>query len=163
MLRTTLLPFTFCLITFLACNKKQETTAVEEEDTTAVTTTTDTQTLPSKTTFSYKDINTAAEQELVVNWISKDTIAFTFAEKKDSCNVKEEGKAVNHFPDGDAETDEDENGEAYMAIEYIFENASTHLAIRISDDIKKAQIKYQAGTATNTFCIPTSSLVMNAR
>jgi hypothetical protein len=163
---------TLLCISFLsACQKTKEPTAepatVPQSDSAASTP------LPEAKSFitskkslrkkKFAHVNEAErlKQTLIVTWISEDTIEYTLKEESDLCVMDYQAKAVNRYPGGDGESEEDENGDAYLATEYIHENVEYILAIRISDDEDQAQIRFTAKQDEGDIdCVLYDNLVM---
>ncbi len=80
-------------------------------------------------------------KQLTVTWLSSDTVEFEIKSENMStaCERTLRGLAVNHYPDGDPEIDEDEEGNAYPAIEYYYEGDCS-LSLRIKPDRTLARI-----------------------
>jgi hypothetical protein len=75
--------------------------------------------------------NDVLEQNLHVTWVAPDRIDFLFLVTDKKSRLERELSGIATSLNGDPEIDEDENGEAYSAIEYWYHNGNCQLAIRI--------------------------------
>ncbi|MFN5168931.1 MAG: hypothetical protein ACK5DD_04860 [Cyclobacteriaceae bacterium] len=117
-------------------------------------------------TFEFEDKEQKFGQKLGVTWLTNDSIEFRLLSEDGICDTDYWGSAKNNYPDMDPELDEDENGEAYPASEYVTEQATYSLSIRISLDKDRARIIFVDKLREGTDCIPTPDLVLvkkNAR
>jgi hypothetical protein len=83
-------------------------------------------------TFDYKDKEQNFRQRLGVTWLTSDSIEFRLLSEDELCDTDYWGNAKNKYADMDPESDEDETGESYLSSEYVTENESYRLKIRIS-------------------------------
>jgi hypothetical protein len=117
-------------------------------------------------TFEFENREQKFQQKLGVTWLTNDSIEFRLLSIDDICNTSYWGTAKNNYPDMDPESDEDENGESYLASEYVAEEDTYSLDIRISLDKDRAKIIFTDKSGEDTDCIPTPDLVLvkkNAR
>lgn len=117
-------------------------------------------------TFEYEDNEQDFKQRLGVTWLTSDSIEFRLLSEDDLCDTDYWGNAKNKYADMDPESDEDETGESYLASEYVTNEQTYSLKIRISLDKDRARIIYRDKTDEDTDCIPTPNLVLvkkNAR
>ncbi|MCE3296261.1 MAG: hypothetical protein K0R65_1975 [Crocinitomicaceae bacterium] len=80
------------------------------------------------------------EQKLYVRFTGRNEIGYKLLVTREDCENELEGIAKSSG--GDGEIDEDADGNAYMAVEYRFENPDYYLGIRISEDKKKVKLAY---------------------
>jgi hypothetical protein len=119
-----------------------------------------------KTTFEFENKEQKFQQKLGVTWLTNDSIEFRLLSVDDICDTNYWGTAKNNYPGMDPESDEDENGESYLAYEYVTETDTYLLGIRISLDKDRAKIIFTDKSGEDTDCIPTPDLVLvkkNAR
>lgn len=117
-------------------------------------------------TFEFENKEQNFKQRLGVTWLTSDSIEFRLLSEDDICDTDYWGTAKNNYPDMDPESDEDENGESYLASEYVTEEDTYSLNIRISLDKDRARIIFTDKSGEDTDCIPTPDLVLvkkNAR
>jgi hypothetical protein len=117
-------------------------------------------------TFEFENEDQKFKQKLGVTWLTNDSIEFRLLSEDDICDTNYWGTAKNNYPDMDPESDEDENGESYLASEYVTEEDTYSLVIRISLDKDRARIIFTDKSGENSDCIPTPGLVLvkkNAR
>ena len=72
---------------------------------------------------------------------NKSKIFFKLVIVRENCEYEISGEAKTNTS-GDAEIDEDADGNAYMAIEFRFENKEHFLAIRIAENKEMSKISY---------------------
>jgi hypothetical protein len=105
----------------------------------------DVATTRGKTIAQYGYSNDSLVQTLSVEWVEEHTIQFTLSVEngKANCRMKLSGMASNLHIDSDPEIDEEENGEAYPSIEYLYKDDTSdcELFIRIAMDNDKVVIK----------------------
>ena len=99
-------------------------------------------------------------QKLGVKYLPDNKIKFRLSEKNNLCDVEYEGIAQNLYPDSDGESDDDEEGNAYFAIEYIFEDDGNTIYIRIAEEKDKARIKFSDKTREETDCVPSPNFLL---
>jgi hypothetical protein len=117
-------------------------------------------------TFEFANKEQKFKQKLGVTWLTNDSIEFRLLSEDDICDTNYWGTAKNNYPDMDPESDEDENGVSYLASEYVTEEDTYSLDIRISLDKNRARIIFTDKSGEDTDCIPTPDLVLvkkNAR
>jgi hypothetical protein len=97
-------------------------------------------------------------QQLAVSYKSETEIEFYLSfEKGGNCKNEISGKAENKNAGGDAETDDDNEGNAYAVNEFLYENGNCVIAIRIATDEKdKATVQF-SGCGS---CVEQSELLM---
>lgn len=110
--------------------------------------------------LEYIDKAENSTQKLGINWITADSIEYRLRTEDALCETDYSGSAKNKFPEGDAESDEDENGDSYFVTEYREEKNSYTLSIRISDDKDRAKINYQDKLNEEADCLPVSGLFL---
>jgi len=100
---------------------------------------------PSVATFFAE--NNVLKQNLNVTWVTPDRIDFIYliTDKKSGFESKLNGIATSL--NGDPEIDEDENGDAYPAIEYWFKDCNCQFAIRIDMENKSMARTKSGGCA----------------
>lgn len=116
--------------------------------------------------FEHENKEHNFKQRLGVTWVTNDSIEFRLLTEDGICDTGYWGNAKNQNADMDPETDEDENGDSYPASEYVIEQKTYSLSIRVSLDKDKARIIYTDKSEEETDCIPTPNLVLvkkNAR
>lgn len=111
-------------------------------------------------TFESENTEYNSRQTLGVTWLTKDSIEFRLLSEDDLCDTDYWGNAKNNYADMDPETDEDENGEAYFASEYVTKKDDYSLAIRISLDKVRARILFTDKSGLDTDCVPTPGLLL---
>jgi hypothetical protein len=111
-------------------------------------------------TFAFENKEQRFKQMLGVTWLTNDSIEFRLLSEDDLCDTDYWGYAKNIYPDMDPESDEDENGESYSASEYITEEDTYSLKIRISLDKDRARIIFTDKSGEDTDCIPTPDLIL---
>lgn len=134
------------LVSF-GCGNKNSNTAASETPTT-------------KNTLLFKYSDNLVEQTLHVTEQDSSGIKFSLLlKKKDgTCKSQVSGIAVNNYKGSDPEIDEDENGVAYPANEFVYNEGECHIAIRIAmDEMNKAKIK---ASGCNDPCYPGESAVL---
>ncbi|MCE2936107.1 MAG: hypothetical protein ACK5V5_09370 [Cyclobacteriaceae bacterium] len=116
--------------------------------------------------FEFENTDQQLKQRLGVTWLTNDSIEFRLLSQDDICDTNYWGTAKDNYSDMDPESDEDENGESYPASEYVAEEETYSLQIRISLDKDIARIVYTHKIEEATDCIPQPNLVLvkkNAR
>ena len=116
-----------------------------------------------ETIFEHIDTEENSTQTLAVSWITDDSIEFRLVTDNDLCGTDYWGNAKNTNRDTDPELDEDENGDSYLAAEYVAEQETYALSIRISVEKDKARIIYTDKVGEETDCIPTLGLVLTKK
>ena len=111
-------------------------------------------------TFEHEEKDQKLRQRLGVSWLTNDSIEFRLLTEEDLCDTQYSGNAKNKFADMDPESDEDETGESYLASEYVTEEETYILKVRISLDKDRARIKFVDKSGEDTDCIPTPNLVL---
>lgn len=117
-------------------------------------------------TFEHEDKEQKLKQRLGVSWLTNDSIAFRLLTEDDICDTQYWGTAKNKYADMDPESDEDETGESYLSSEYVTEEETYLLKLRISLDKDRARIKFVDKSGEDTDCVPTPNLILikkNAR
>lgn len=114
-------------------------------------------------TFEFENKEQKVKQKLGVTWLTNDSIEFRLLSEDDICGTNYWGTAKNNYPDMDPESDEDENGESYLASEYVAEEDTYSLDIRISLDKDRARIIFADKSGQDADCIPTPDLVLVKR
>jgi len=117
-------------------------------------------------TFEHEDKEQKFRQRLGVTWVTSDSIKFRLLSEDQLCDTDYWGNAKNKYADMDPESDEDETGESYLASEYVVEQETYELKLRISLDKDRARISFVDKSGADTDCIPTPNLVLikkNAR
>lgn len=111
-------------------------------------------------TFEHENKEQKFKQTLGVTWLTNDSIEFRLLSEDELCNTDYWGKAKNKYADMDPESDEDETGESYQASEYVTEEKTYLLKIRISLDKDRAKINFVDKSGEDTDCAPLSNLVL---
>lgn len=93
--------------------------------------------------YFYKSKARDVDQILYVKYNTEDKskIFFKLVIVRENCEYEISGEAKTNNS-GDAEIDEDADGNAYMAIEFKFENKEHFLAIRIAENKEMSKISY---------------------
>ena len=113
--------------------------------------------------FKIEDNKIGFKQRLGVTWLTNDSIEFRLISEDGICDTGYWGNAKNNHPGMDPESDEDENGDSYPSSEYVKDNDSYTLRIRISLDRDKAKIMFKDKSGEDTDCIPYSDKVMSVK
>lgn len=108
----------------------------------------------------YSHVEEGTTQKLGVKYLPDNKIDFRLSEENNLCEVNYGGIAQNQYPDGDGESDDDEEGNGYFAIEYIFEDAENIIYIRIAEEKDKARIKFVDKTKEETDCVPSPDFLL---
>jgi hypothetical protein len=89
--------------------------------------------------YIYRSEDKAIVQKLFVKYLEKNKLAFKLVIIRANCDTEKNAVASSNAS-GDGEIDEDADGNAYLAIEYKFEDKDSYLGIRISEDKTLAKI-----------------------
>jgi hypothetical protein len=110
----------------------------------------------------YEYSNGEDNQLLGINFVDKKIIKFHLVTKTLPCDTEYWGIAKNKYSDFASEIDEDENGTAYGANEYIKNEVAEYtIAIRLALDSSKVIIKYVQEDGLETDCLPIPEKIMN--
>lgn len=113
-----------------------------------------------ETIFAYEDKEENAKQRLGVTWVTSNSIEFRLITDNDLCGTDYWGNAENKFSNMDSESDEDENGNSYPSSEFVTDEQTYSIAIRISMDKDSAKINYTDRSGEDTDCVPTPNLIL---
>ena len=101
--------------------------------------------------YIYRSEDKAVVQKLYVKYIEKNKLAFKLVIVRAKCEAEKSAVASSNAS-GDGEIDEDADGNAYLAIEYKFEDKDSYLGIRISEDKSLAKIVYSRNSTGEDLC-----------
>ena len=108
----------------------------------------------------YKYSQVEDTQLIGINIVDKKTIKFHLVTETLPCDTQYWGIAENKYSDLASEVDEDENGTAYGANEYIRIEKEYNVAIRLAQDLSKVNIKYMQKDSLDTDCLPITDQIM---
>lgn len=101
--------------------------------------------------YIYRSEDKAIVQKLFVKYLEKNKLAFKLVIIRANCDTEKNAVASSNAS-GDGEIDEDADGNAYLAIEYKFEDKDSYLGIRISEDKTLAKIVYARNSEGEDLC-----------
>lgn len=101
--------------------------------------------------YIYRSEDKAVVQKLFVKYLDKNKLAFKLVIIRANCDTEKNAVASSNAS-GDGEIDEDADGNAYLAIEYKFEDKDCYLGIRISEDKTLAKIVYARNSEGEDLC-----------
>jgi hypothetical protein len=107
----------------------------------------------------YEYSNGESNQLLGINIIDKKNLSFHLVTKTLPCDTEYWGNAENKYSDIASEVDEDENGIAYGASEYVKTEGEYTIFIRLALDSSKVIIKYIEENE-QTDCLPITEKIM---
>lgn len=159
-MRKNIFLITLILLGFLSCkNEKIEkeiislkTPKIEEKNSKQIFS-------QKKFEMVYQYSNGESNQILGINMIDKKKLSFHIVTKTLPCDTEFWGVAENKNSDLASEVDEDENGTAYGANEYIKIENEYSIFIRLSIDSSKVIIKYVEEN-NDTDCLPITEKIM---
>jgi hypothetical protein len=116
----------------------------------------------SRNDFSlvYQYLNGESNQLIGINITDKKTIKFHLVTETLPCDTEYWGIAKDKYSDIASEVDNDENGTAYGAKEYVMNEPEYTIAIRLALDSSKVQIKYVLKNGKETDCLPITEELM---
>lgn len=96
----------------------------------------DSTTVKEKGTYTYQYKNEHITQTLIITYIKRGRIAFDLTTSNNRIHKASHLKGIANMldPNGDYETDDDDEGNAYSAKEYIYETGDCDLSIRVDVD-----------------------------
>ncbi|MEY3499078.1 MAG: hypothetical protein RL308_747 [Bacteroidota bacterium] len=107
----------------------------------------------------YQYSNGESNQLLGINMIDNTKLSFHIVTETLPCDTEYWGIAKNKYSDLASEVDEDENGTAYGANEYIKTEKEYAIFIRLANDSSKVIIKYVEEN-NQTDCLPITEKIM---
>jgi hypothetical protein len=107
----------------------------------------------------YQYSNGESNQLLGINMIDNTKLSFHIVTETLPCDTEYWGIAKNKYSDLASEVDEDENGTAYGANEYIKTEKEYAIFIRLANDSSKVIIKYVEENY-QTDCLPITEKIM---
>jgi len=108
----------------------------------------------------YQYLNVESNQLLGINITDKKTIKFHLITETLPCDTEYWGIAEDKYSVIASEVDNDENGTAYGAKEYVMIEPEYTISIRLALDSSKVTIKYVLKNGEETDCLPITEELM---
>lgn len=108
----------------------------------------------------YEYRSRTVRQLVGLTYTSKDSVDYFLSIETLPCDVEYKGKAYNQNYGMDPEIDEDEEGNSFPVIEYIHDNKTQAIYLKVALDSSKLKISYVNKEDIRTDCLPNSQYIM---